>query len=72
MHEINLTKMDWIYRLRRCTSIETLEKVIEHCRYTLNDKQIEAFNSAADHRLAELTMGKNYAVIPKEVWSLVK
>lgn len=72
MNERDLAKIDWLYKLRRCTNIITLEKVIEHCRYTLTDEQIEAFNSAADHRLAELTMGQNYEIIPKNVWHYVK
>lgn len=72
MNKMNLEKDDWLYKLRRCTNISTLEKVIEHCRHNLTNDQIEAFNSAADHRLAELTMGKNYNIIPKNVWYYVK
>jgi len=72
MKDKNLTKIDWLYKLRRCTNVSTLEKVIEHCRYTLTDDQVEAFNSAADHRLAELTVGKNFVIVPKEVWHFVK
>ncbi|GJH64794.1 hypothetical protein ECZC04_53540 [Escherichia coli] len=29
------TKEDWLYQLRRCSSRETLEKVISHTRYKL-------------------------------------
>ncbi|WP_250217448.1 Hha/YmoA family nucleoid-associated regulatory protein [Escherichia coli] len=31
-----------------------------------------AFNSAADHRLAELITGKLYDRIPKEIWKYVR
>ncbi|ENA4212320.1 hypothetical protein ABGL67_004846, partial [Escherichia coli] len=32
----------------------------------------ESFNSAADHRLAELITGKLYDRIPKEIWKYVR
>lgn len=47
------TKEDWLYQFRRCSSRETLEKVISHTRYKLTPAEMEAFNSAVDHRLAE-------------------
>ncbi|OAT35714.1 hemolysin expression modulating protein [Hafnia paralvei ATCC 29927] len=49
-----------------------MEKVIEHNRYNLADSEMEAFNSAADHRLAELTMNKLYDKIPASVWQHVR
>ncbi len=44
------TKEDWLYQFRRCSSRETLEKVISHTRYKLTPAEMEAFNSAVDHR----------------------
>lgn len=67
-----MTKTEWLMRLRRCSSLETLEKVIEHNRYQLSDSEMEAFNSAADHRLAELTMNKLYDKIPASVWQYIR
>ncbi|MDL0457444.1 hemolysin expression modulator Hha [Yersinia pestis] len=67
-----MNKTDWLMRLRRCSCLETLEKVIEHSRYNLADNELEAFNSAADHRLAELTMNKLYDKIPASVWQYVR
>ncbi|MDU6372420.1 MAG: hemolysin expression modulator Hha [Klebsiella pneumoniae] len=55
-----MTKQEWILRLRRCTSKETLERVIEKNKYSLSDDELEHFNAAVDHRLAEMTMGKLY------------
>lgn len=55
-----MTKLDYLMRLRKCTSIETLERVIEKNKYELTDDELEVFYSAADHRLAELTMNKLY------------
>ncbi len=66
------TKQEWLYQLRRCTSVYTLEKIICKNRYDLPDNEREAFNSAADHRLAELTMNRLYDRVPKEVWAYVR
>ncbi|WMT13511.1 hemolysin expression modulator Hha [Serratia fonticola] len=67
-----MKKIDWLMQLRRCTSIETLEKVIDKNKYDLNNDQLETFYAAADHRLAELTMGKLYDKIPPTVWQYVR
>ncbi|WP_064556411.1 hemolysin expression modulator Hha [Buttiauxella noackiae] len=67
-----MKKIDWLMKLRRCTCLDTLEKIIEKNRYELSDAELEIFNSAADHRLAELTMNKLYDKIPASVWQHVK
>ncbi|WP_052192634.1 hemolysin expression modulator Hha, partial [Enterobacter sp. ZOR0014] len=51
-----MNKIDWLMKLRRCNCLDTLEKIIEKNRYSLSIDDLETFNSAADHRLAELTM----------------
>ncbi|ELM4649288.1 hemolysin expression modulator Hha, partial [Salmonella enterica subsp. enterica serovar Infantis] len=53
-------------------SLKTLEKIISHNQYKLTADDIEAFNSAADHRLAELTMNKLYDKVPASVWKYVQ
>lgn len=53
-----MTREEWLFRLRRVTTIETLEKVIEKNKYELTGNQLSVFYSASDHRLAELTVGK--------------
>ncbi|HAG1882727.1 TPA: hemolysin expression modulator Hha [Salmonella enterica] len=65
------TKQEWLYPLRRCSSLKTLDKVISHNRHKLTADNIETFNSAADHRLAELTMNKIYDKVPASVWKYV-
>lgn len=42
--------------------------MISHARYKLTPEEMEAFNSAVDHRLAELTMNKLYDRVPASVW----
>ncbi len=67
-----MTKTDYLMRLRKCTTIDTLERVIEKNKYELSDDELELFYSAADHRLAELTMNKLYDKIPTSVWKYVR
>lgn len=65
------TKQEWLHQLRRCSSISTLEKIIDKNSDGLPNEEREAFNSAADHRLAELTMSRLYDRVPKDVWRYV-
>lgn len=62
------TKQEWLYQLRRCSSVNTLEKIIHKNR----DSLLNSERSAADHRLAELITGKLYDRIPKEIWKYVR
>jgi hemolysin expression modulating protein len=41
-------------------------------KYSLTDDELEHFNAAVDHRLAEMAMGKFYDKIPAGVWKYVK
>ncbi|HFZ8315827.1 TPA: hemolysin expression modulator Hha [Salmonella enterica subsp. enterica serovar Litchfield] len=66
------SKSDWLFQLRRCSNRETLERVAESNRYKLSDDELEMFNSAADHRLAELTMNRLYDKVPASVWQFVR
>lgn len=67
-----MTKQDYLMKLRRCRTIDTLERIIEKNKYALSADELEVFNSAADHRLAELTMNKLYDKIPVSVWKYVR
>ncbi|MDM6756529.1 hemolysin expression modulator Hha [Enterobacter hormaechei] len=67
-----MTRQRWLLQLRRSTSKDTLEKVVDKNTYSLSSDELETFNSAVDHRLAELTMGKLYDKVPPEVWKFVK
>ncbi|EHA2489029.1 hemolysin expression modulator Hha [Salmonella enterica] len=66
------TRQEWLFQLRKCTTRSTLEKVIEINRYKLTSSEVEAFYSAADHRLAELIMNKLYDKVPPGIWKYVK
>lgn len=66
------TKQEWFYLLRQCTSQETLEKIIEKNTYCLTMDELESFNAAADHRLAEIITNKLYDKVPVTAWSFVR
>ncbi|ECA5251148.1 hemolysin expression modulator Hha [Salmonella enterica] len=66
------SKHKWLFQLRKCSNKGTLEKVVEINRYKLSDDELEMFNSAADHRLAELTMNRLYDRVPACVWQFVR
>lgn len=38
-----MTKTDYLMRLRKCTTIDTLERVIEKNKYELSDDELELF-----------------------------
>ena len=64
-------KLDFLYQFRRCTQADTLEKVIENTESKYSGAELLNFLSAADHRLAEIKMGKFYEKVPSEVWKYV-
>lgn len=72
MLKTKMKKIDYLMRLRKCRTMDTLERVIENNKYKLSDDELEIFNAAADHRLAELTMNKLYDKVPVSVWKLVR
>ncbi|MBB1584605.1 MULTISPECIES: hemolysin expression modulator Hha [Serratia] len=67
-----MTKQEYLMRLRRCRTRDTLEKIIEKKNnQALPAAELAEFLAAADHRLAELITGKLFDRVPKGVWSLV-
>ncbi|MGN9526361.1 Hha/YmoA family nucleoid-associated regulatory protein [Escherichia coli] len=53
------------------STVCSLEKVISTCVISLLQRRWKPFNSAVDHRLAELTMNKLYDCVPASVWKYV-
>lgn len=68
-----MKKIDYLLRLRSVKTLDTLDKIIEKKgREPMNLADYLAFISAADHRLAEIVMGRLYDRIPKSVWGFVR
>lgn len=65
------TREDYLFMLRKCTKLETLEIVINHKELTLPESELVKFFGAADHRLAEIKMGKLFDKVPSSVWKMI-
>ncbi|MEL9736728.1 hemolysin activation protein [Escherichia coli] len=46
-----MTRQEWLLCLRRCTSRDTLEKVIEKNKYDLTDDELEPFKEGANKQI---------------------
>ncbi|MBT8500544.1 hypothetical protein DH20_14355 [Pantoea agglomerans] len=64
----------YLLRFRRSRSADTLEKMYESMRDRgqVPPEDRDAFESAADHRRAELASGKLWDKIPPHIWQYVK
>lgn len=67
-----MNRKEWLLRLRKCHKVETLEKIMEKKRHELDDDALAVFWGAADHRLAELIMGRLYDRVPLKVWHMIR
>ncbi|NPE55909.1 transcriptional regulator [Dickeya dadantii] len=69
---MNEKRTEWLFKLRKTTCVDTLELIAERNRDKLMGIDLEAFNSAADHRMAELITGKLFDKVPSHVWKFIK
>jgi predicted CoA-binding protein len=66
--------LDYLMTFRKCTSLDSVEKVYDKLNYSIdNDIEISNMYRAADHRRAELVAGKLFDLgkIPKTLWAQV-
>jgi len=63
---------DWIMHLRKCKTRDTLDQVAESIQKHITGADLERFQSAYDHRLAELAANRLFDKVPAHVWRLVK
>lgn len=63
---------NYIMQLRKVNDDGSLEKIIERMECDVSSKDIYAFYSAADHRRAEIAMGRFFEKVPKYVWYYVR
>lgn len=67
-----MTREEWLLKFRRCSTLDTLEKVYEHRKYNGDaDDEVE-MTQAYDHRKAEFAAGKLFDRVPAHVWRFVK
>ncbi|EDZ2041651.1 Hha/YmoA family nucleoid-associated regulatory protein [Escherichia coli] len=67
-----MDKLDFLFKFRRANNDETLEKMVEHMDLKVSQSDYAAFQSAADHRRAELACKKVFDKVPKSAWKFVK
>ncbi|EAB5564108.1 Hha/YmoA family nucleoid-associated regulatory protein [Escherichia coli] len=67
-----MDKLDFLFKFRRANTDETLEKMVEHMDLKVSQSDYAAFQSAADHRRAELACNKVFDKVPKSAWKFVK
>jgi len=71
-----MTVQDYLFKFRKITTLESLEKLFDRLNYSLSDNQ-EMINMyrAADHRRAEIVSGGrlyDLGQVPKTVWRFVQ
>lgn len=71
MTKEGLTQTDYLYLLRRQSSIDTIDKIVERNESRLSSHQIGLLYGAADHRKVEIITGKLFDKVPKECWKLI-
>ncbi|PVZ82549.1 transcription modulator YdgT [Serratia sp. S1B] len=68
------TTSDYLQTFRRCSNLDSLEKLYDKLNYSLTDTDdVINMYRAADHRRAELVSGKLFDLgkIPKSLWAQV-
>lgn len=65
-------KAGWLIVFSQCANMRELEICVNQNFGQLSEDELESFNSAADHRRAELTMGRLFDRVPASVWKHVK
>lgn len=66
--------LDYLMTFRKCSSLDSLEKVYDKLNYSLtDDTEMSNMYRAADHRRAELVSGKLFDLgrVPKSLWAQV-
>lgn len=67
-----MTRSEYLMQFRRCRKLDTLETVYERMKETVLADDLVAFESAADHRRAEIIHSKLWDKIPPSAWQNVK
>lgn len=68
-----LKRLDYLYMFRRCSSLESVEKLFEHKRnMDVPLGEYLEFVGAYDHRKAELIHQKLWDRVPAAAWKYVR
>lgn len=67
-----MDRLSYLYKFRKCLKLDSVEKLYEHMRDNIPEKEVMAFLSAYDHRKAEIICGKIWDKVPPQAWGMVK
>lgn len=66
-----MTRNDYLMQFRRCQKLVTLETIYERMKPTIPSPDLVSFESAADHRRAEIIHSKLWDKVPASAWKNV-
>lgn len=67
-----MDKKAFLFRFRKASSADTLDRMYEHMRDKVAQGDVEFFLGAYDHRKAELAVGRIFDKVPISAWKYVK
>ncbi|MCW6016610.1 hypothetical protein K1Y38_28135 [Serratia marcescens] len=67
-----MEKQSFLFKFRKASNIDTLERMYEHMRDKVDDNDVAFFLGAYDHRKAELAVGRIFDKVPACAWKYVK
>lgn len=68
----HMEKQFFLFKFRKTSNIDTLERMYEHMRDKVDDNDVAFFLGAYDHRKAELAVGRIFDKVPASAWKYVK
>ncbi len=68
----HMEKQSFLFKFRKASNIDTLERMYEHMRDKVDDNDVAFFLGAYDHRKAELAVGRIFDKVPASAWKYVK
>ena len=66
-----MTRIEYLMQFRRYNKIETLEIIYDRMKALIPAKDISSFESAVDHRRAEIIHSKLWDKVPASAWKNV-
>jgi haemolysin expression modulating protein len=66
-----MTRTDYLMQFRRYNKLETLETIYDRMKADVPACELSVFESAVDHRRAEITHGKLWDKVPASAWKYV-
>ncbi|PWC10157.1 hypothetical protein B4923_17140 [Brenneria roseae subsp. americana] len=66
-----MTKLEYLMKFRRCSNLDTLERVYEHMQEKVPVTEQSEFESACDHRRAEIIHHRLWDRVPATAWKNV-